>query len=303
MKSIVTRLAIVSALLLLAINWNEANAQWVKKPTQEQFEQYPGLVHETFESPAMKTTVSYSVVLPPSYKEGSKRYPVVYWLHGGHKNESADLFTSKTWQTLFKENKIQEVILVYPNGFTSGYMDHADGKVMVETMIIRELIPRIDERFRSIASREGRAAHGSSMGASGSLKFAIKYPEMFCSAVAYGGGATDLENTKDKYVLGILEKNLQSKPELVRQNNTYHFLKKNADTLRNKGTKIVLVTGDKDRWMESARTFQAALRAEDIPCRLVPVPGAGHDLPKTFGAQGEASAIFQDEMFKKLSQQ
>ena len=190
---------------------------------------------------------------------------------------------------------------MYPNGFRSGYMDHHDGKVMVETMIIRELIPRIDRRYRTIPSRTGRGVHGSSMGASGSLKFAIKYPDMFCAAVAYGGGAMDLANTNNRFVLDILERNLNSDPDLIRQNNTYHFLEKNHATVRENGTRFFLICGDKDSWKELAVAFQAALKSRDISCRLMLVPDIGHDLRKTFAALGEPAAMFQDEVFRKMS--
>ena len=300
MKDSVTSLVIVCASILLALNPSRSEAQWVSKPSKEMLEQIPGLVHETFDSVAMKTTVGYSVVLPPSYAEGSKRYPVVYWLHGGGGNECSSLFTSHAWRKLYRSEKIREVILVYPNGFRSGYMDHHDGEVMVETMIIRELIPRIDQRFRTIASHAGRGVHGSSMGASGSLKFAIKYPHLFCAVAAYGGGAIDLSNTKRQFVLNVLQRNLNSDPDLIRQNNTYHFLEKNHSIVRENGTRFLLICGDKDSWKESADTFQIALKAKNIPCLLVPVPGVGHELRKTFAAQGEMAAVFQDEVFGEM---
>ena len=300
MHAHVTSSIIASVPFLVAISPSRMDAQWVSKPSKELQERTPGLVHETFESQAMKTTVGYSVVLPPSYTKSTRRYPVVYWLHGGGGNECSNLFTSHAWQKLYKSGKIQEVILVYPSGFRSGYMDHYDSKVMVETMIIHELIPRIDKRYRTMASHMGRAVHGSSMGASGSLKFAIKYPNMFCGAVAYGGGAIDLANTKNQFVLDILERNLNSDPELIRQNNTYHFLEKNHATVRENGTQFLLICGAKDSWKESAVTFQAALNAKSIPCRLVLVPDAGHDLRMTFAEQGSAAAVFQDELFGEL---
>jgi len=300
MKANLKRLIIVGAPLLLTLLAQRGEAQWVKEPSKELREGTPGLVHETFNSPAMKTTVGYSVVLPPSYAEGSKRYPVVYWLHGGGGNECSSLFTARVWRKLLEAGKIQDVILVYPNGFRSGYMDHHDGKVMVETMIIRELIPRIDKRFRTIASHAGRAVHGSSMGASGSLKFAIKYPDMFCAAVAYGGGAIDLANTKNRFVLEILEKNLKSDRALIRENNTYHFLEKNHAMVRENGTRFFLICGAVDSWKDSADKFQSALKEKEIPCRLTLVPDTGHHLAKTFEAQGEAAAVFQDQVFQKM---
>jgi hypothetical protein len=57
------------------IDATSVKAQWVKKPSKELLERTPGLIQETFESDSMKTTIGYSVVLPPSYelKTGSDR--------------------------------------------------------------------------------------------------------------------------------------------------------------------------------------------------------------------------------------
>ena len=178
-------------------------------------------------------------------------------------------------------------------------MDHHDGKIMVESMIIRELIPRIDHRFRTIASRAGRGVHGFSMGASGALKFAIKYPEFFCAAVAYGGGSVDLEKSTSQFILDILEKNLNSDRHLIRQNNTYYFLERNQAQVRQHGIRFLLICGDRDSWQDSAETFQAALQQKEIPCQLTLVPGAGHDLRALQRAAGVSAAAFQDRVFRK----
>ncbi len=273
-------------------------AQWVRPPSDAVRAQTPGLIHETFESDSMNTSVGYCVVLPPGYQKGSRRYPVVYWLHGGGGNESSSLFTAKAWHDLYRRQAVQEVILVYPNGFRSGYMDHHDGKVKVESMIIRELIPRIDRRFRTISSPAGRAVHGFSMGASGALKFAIKYPNLFCCAVAYGGGAIDLEKSRSRFILDILERNLKSDPELIRQNNTYHFLKQNHDTVRQRDIRFLMICGDRDSWKASAVAFDTALRDKGIPSHLTLVPNVGHNLRGLMQHQGAAAAVFQDKVFR-----
>ncbi len=272
---------------------------WVKPPSQELRDRTPGLVHETFDSRAMETVVGYSVVLPEGYAEGDKRYPVVYWLHGGGGNECSSLFTADSWRELSASQKIQDVILVYPNGFRSGYMDHHDGQIMVESMFIRELIPLIDKRFRTISRRAGRAVHGFSMGASGALKFAVKYPELFCSAVAYGGGAIDLENTKRKFVLDILQRNLNSDPELIRRNNTYYLLKQKHESVRQADIRFLLICGDEDSWKDTALKFQNELSRWSIPCSLKMVTAVGHDLRKLSAAEGTHAAVFQDEVFRR----
>lgn len=292
--------ALIGALsmLIASLSVAETRAQWVKPPSEAVRKATPGLVHSTFESSAMQTTVGYSVVLPPGYADSQERYPVVYWLHGGGGNESSSLSTARSWRELYEADAIRPVILVYPSAFRSGYMDHHDGKIMVESMIIKELIPLIDATYRTIATRDGRAAHGFSMGASGSLKFAIKYPEMFCSAVAYGGGAVDLEKSTSPFIVNILKRNLNADPKLIRQNNTYHFLDKNHDVVRKLGIRFFLICGDKDSWMKSAVTFQQALHNKQIPCELARVPEVGHSLSGLTKTEGKAAARFQDDVFQ-----
>ncbi len=93
----------------------EESIQWVNPPSKKAVADTPGLRHETFDSDAMQTKVGYSVVPPPSYKaETDRRYPVIYWLHGGGGNEASTLFTAQAWLKLYGENAINEVILVYP---------------------------------------------------------------------------------------------------------------------------------------------------------------------------------------------
>ena len=72
--------------------------------------------------------------------------------------------------------KLPPLIFVIVNGgrFTR-YYDSLDRTVMMETTLIRELIPHIDATYRTVATRGGRAVQGGSMGGMGTLKFAFKY--------------------------------------------------------------------------------------------------------------------------------
>ena len=54
-------------------------------------------------------------------------------------------------------------------------------------MVIEDLIPLIDANYRTISDRRGRWVEGMSMGGNGSLKFALKFPDLFSSVVAYAG--------------------------------------------------------------------------------------------------------------------
>jgi len=58
---------------------------------------------------------------------------------------------------------------------------------MSESVIMQDVIPFIDANFRTIANRSGRAIEGFSMGGRGAIKLAFKYPDQFCSTIAYAG--------------------------------------------------------------------------------------------------------------------
>lgn len=272
-------------------------AQYINLPSKQVLKNTPGLSHHTLGSKAMGRKVGYNVILPAGYEKGNARHPVVYWLHGGGGNESSNLYIAKTWRETYTAKPAP--ILVFPAAFRSGYMDHHDGKTMVESMIIRELIPHIDKTYRTIAKREGRAAHGFSMGSSGCLKFAAKYPHMFCAAVAYGGGAVDLENTRSPWLLNILKRNLNADPKRIRQNNTYHFIKKNGKAVREADIRFLLICGRKDSWAKSAKDFHAYLKSHKIPSKLTLVPKVGHNFRLLHKAEGDAAVKFQMAVFRR----
>lgn len=113
-----------------------------------------------------------------------------------------------------------------------------------------------------------------------------------------GRGEVDLAKTRSTFILDILERNLKSDPDLIRQNNTFHFLEKNHEFVRRNGTRFLLICGNDDRWKESAVTFQQVLREKTLPCDLTLVPGVGHHLPNLTNAEGGAAVRFQNDVFQ-----
>src|SRR5215469_15404987 len=76
--------------------------------------------------------------------------------------------------------KAPEMIVVLVNGMVDSFYNASpDGKWPVESVIIKELIPHIDKTYRTIASREGRAIEGYSMGGYGAAHLGFKYPAVF----------------------------------------------------------------------------------------------------------------------------
>ena len=59
--------------------------QWIN-PRDKQL---PGVKHHTFHSDSMNCDVGFNIYTPPDYVTSDKRYPVIYWLHGGSRGGEA----------------------------------------------------------------------------------------------------------------------------------------------------------------------------------------------------------------------
>jgi S-formylglutathione hydrolase FrmB len=139
-------------------------------------------------SQVLKRPVRYCILLPPSYDaEKTRRYPILYYLHGLGDNEQS-LLSLGGWnlvEDLQDRSRIGEFLIVTPNGGRSFYIDSLDGRERYEEFFIREFIPAIERRYRALGTRAGRGISGTSMGGYGALRFAFKYPRLFSSVSAH----------------------------------------------------------------------------------------------------------------------
>ncbi len=135
-----------------------------------------------------------AVYLPPSYSEGTKRYPVIYLLPNF--NTPVWRYTAGNYQGfrlreavdgLVGSGKIPEVIVVVPNAAhflgTSWYRNSTlTGNW--EDFITRDVVGYIDAHFRTIARRDARALAGHGVGGTGALELALKHPDLFTAVYA-----------------------------------------------------------------------------------------------------------------------
>lgn len=127
------------------------------------------------------------VFLPPSYEtEPTRRYPVVYALHGysiGAAQWSQEIHVPQTIEGAFAQGA-QEMIVVLPDSKTmhngsmySSSMTTGD----FERFIARDLVEYIDSNYRTIADRTSRGLVGHSMGGYGATRIGMKYSDVFGS--------------------------------------------------------------------------------------------------------------------------
>jgi S-formylglutathione hydrolase FrmB len=145
---------------------------------------------KSFESQSIKTTERYSVFLPPSFsKNPSRTYPVIYFLHGLNNDETSWTVErygqlQNAFEQMIVSGKAPEFIMVHPRGDNSFYCNYIDGSKLYEDLISQELVTYMEANYRAKKGRENRSIAGTSMGAFGALKIAMKYPDRFATVVA-----------------------------------------------------------------------------------------------------------------------
>lgn len=161
------------------------------------------------------TERNVSVYLPPSYDRATtKRYPVVYLLHGI--GDTDRTFTSawknqtEAWGTMqglmnngVAENRFGEMIVVMPDQRTKmmgSFYTNSAATGNWEDFTARDLVSYIDGKYRTLARAESRGLAGHSMGGHGAIKVGMRHPEVFSvvyalnPAVLGWGADVSLEN-------------------------------------------------------------------------------------------------------------
>ena len=131
-----------------------------------------------------------SVYLPDGYATSDRRYPVIYFLHNIFENERA-LYADHDAQGLFdraiQAGVIPPVIVVSADFSTPlGGSIYANSPVTGRwrDFMVQELVPWVDGRFRTLATRDARGLAGDRMGGHGAIAFGMRHPEVFGAVYA-----------------------------------------------------------------------------------------------------------------------
>ena len=194
-----------------------------------------------YDSPALGMKRRMTVYTPAGY-DGKRRYPVMYLLHGmgGDENAWSELGrATQILDNLIATGKAQPMIVVMPNGnpnceaapgeWSAGMYipGHWTIKATARTSMEKsfmDIVNFVDNNYRTIRKREGRAVAGLSMGGGHTLGIAMLYPDTFhyyglFSAAPWINGDRNLDNfyTKlkaDKQSGALLQTLFNSNPSL-----------------------------------------------------------------------------------------
>ncbi len=131
--------------------------------------------------------VRYCAFLPPSFdQDKTRRYPVLYFLHGLGDNEQS-LLNSGGWDLISEmrsQGKVGDFVVLAPSGGYGFYINSENGKVRYDDFFMKEFMPQMEKKYRAEATRATRGIVGISMGGYGALRFAFKYPSDFAAVSA-----------------------------------------------------------------------------------------------------------------------
>jgi S-formylglutathione hydrolase FrmB len=139
----------------------------------------------SFESRALGQRVGYVVDLPASYDASTKRYPVVYALHGLFEGpgfwERRGL--ARELARLRSERSVPDLVVVAVDGGNSFFVNGPAGRY--EDLVTQDLIAHVEATWRVLPGRKGRALLGVSMGGYAALRIALTHPELFAAVATH----------------------------------------------------------------------------------------------------------------------
>jgi S-formylglutathione hydrolase FrmB len=145
-------------------------------------------VDRPIDSVALGGLVHARVVLPPGYDSSTRRYPVIYFLHGLPATSTS--YQGNDWLIDALEQG-GRAILVMPQGARDAdsdpeYLDWGKNREWA-TYVSTELPRYVDKHFRTIPKRSGRAIVGISAGGYGAMMLGLNHLGTFSVIESWSG--------------------------------------------------------------------------------------------------------------------
>ena len=165
------------------------------------------LKDQKFRSEILGYEMKYSIYLPEGY-DTSKKYPILYILHGmdGNNNDwlkdnTGGIYdgggTMPAYAREFAEQTGKELIIVSPEGQNMFYCDGYEHGRNYMSYFFQEFVPFIESTYSVKTERSSRAIGGLSMGGYGSLYYGLLHPEMFCHVYACSAAVSAAQGCPD----------------------------------------------------------------------------------------------------------
>jgi enterochelin esterase family protein len=245
---------------------------------------------------AIGSTRYLRVYTPPGYEKGTERYPVLYLMHGGNCCEYSWMEQARAnmiMDNLIAEHKARPMILVMALGARSGpseglepipsqqegfrpppgQQSNYDPGNLFEKDLLDDIIPLVDQRFRTLADGDHRALSGLSQGGIQTVTIGLRHSESFHWLVPMSAGA---ENQGDDQFVQI-SRDVYEHPERLKKNlKLLHF-----------------VVGGEDVLHEADKRLADLLAAHGVKLTFQTVPGMHEYKVWRQGLHDAAPLLFQ----------
>jgi enterochelin esterase family protein len=242
------------------------------------------------------------VYTPPGYRTNSERFPVLYLLHGwgGDESEWAELGRAgQILDNLLAAHKIVPMIVVMPNGRhdrqavpdiapptstsllaplpPAGY-DISPSITQIANSLVNDLVPYVDENFRTVRKNSSRAVAGLSMGGGQALFTGLNHPDVFAwvgsfsgAIIAWPGAMMPAQTPMQKETVG---------PPIPRYKMNLEAVTRNVpglnETINDKLRLLYISCGLDDGLITSNKEFEDWLTEHNIRFSHEEVPGYAH---------------------------
>ncbi|MEV6349192.1 alpha/beta hydrolase-fold protein [Actinoplanes sp. NPDC051851] len=264
----------------------EIEQQWIDPVRDDQelttFELYP--------QPSRRTPGaqgSLQLYLPPQYAtEPDRRFPVVYWLHGGFGDSRQGHQMVERIHAAITAERMPPAIVVLPHILPIGwYVDSKDGARPLAQITAFDLVGHIDATYRTIPTAAARTVEGFSMGGFGALHLGLKYPKIFGRVSAVGPAILrDLKDEPEDRIANTFFGDQAYYDAL----GPWGLVLANAPELR-VSSRVRLLSGSLDtRLAPTIRDLDRVFTELGVDHDFHEVPGADHEYPDIMDGYGDA---------------
>jgi enterochelin esterase-like enzyme len=265
----------------------------------------PGVVFRT--SRIVGAPVSYHAYVPRAHGQPDQRLPVLYWLHGTGGGVAGIAPLARLFDDAIESGRIPAMIVVFVNGLPRRlWADSKNGASPVETVFVSEVIPDVDQHFRTLATREGRLLEGFSMGGYGAARIGFKHPQLFAGISILAGGPFDLElrGPRAQRNPGLRDELLREvcsdDPEYFKAISPWMIAASAAPHLASHRTLIRHAIGTRDDTLGLNRAFSARMRELQIEHDYIEIADTGHDAQRVLLRLLDSDAGFYRRAFASV---
>lgn len=251
---------------------------YVSIETEEEFYYLKNVPHGTVRQEYFHSDITGEwercfVYTPVEYEEcPEKRYPVLYLQHGHGENETGWIEEGKVhfiMDNLIQAKEAKPFIIVMNNGMVQ--TKNAEGKRIVDHTIfpeylIKDVIPYIEKKYRTIKNKDSRAMAGLSMGSIQTSITAFEYPEYFSYIGLFSGFLRDF--IQGDKIMDMVQRGKASDKHLR--------ILDSKETFKNNLKIFFRAMGENDIFIQKFLEEDELLSKKDISCIRIIYEG-GHD--------------------------